>query len=357
MRVLVTGHEGYVGSVLGRILLDQGHDVTGIDSGLFHDCLTGTPTAITGIQRDIRDVEVADFDGVDAVIHLAALSNDLLGDIDEAVTYQINHEGALRVAECAKSAGVKRFVTASSCSVYGAAGDDFLDECSATRPLTPYAESKIRAERDVGALADANFQPVILRPGTVYGASARVRFDLVINNLVAWAATTGEVRLKSLGTAWRPLVHVEDLARFAASCASAPVDQLGPRVFNVGRTEENFRVLSLAEAVCTAVEGSRVVFESDAFADERSYRVDCKRLFDYFPEFKFHHCVTDGIVEMLDLIRKLNLKSDDFEGPYYLRSSYLIKLREDGVVDDTFRRISDLHPSIDRSDGTFVPGR
>lgn len=338
MRVLVTGNEGYVGSVLCRLLLGGGFDVAGMDSGLFHGCLTGTPAAVPTLRRDIRDAVPADFDGADAVIHLAALSNDLLGDIDESLTHEINHHGAVRVAECAKRAGVRRFVMASSCSVYGAAGDRFLDESSATGPLTPYALSKARAESGVLALAGTGFRPVVLRPGTVYGASARIRFDLVVNNLVAWAATTGEVRLKSLGTAWRPVVHVEDLARFLILAATAPADRLEPSVFNVGRTDENFRVLDLAEAVSGAIEGSRVVFEPSAFADERSYRVDGGRLARCFPEFRFSHGIEDGIREVLALVGGLGLGPDDFEGPAYLRSAYLLRLRELGEVDGTFRR-------------------
>ncbi|MDX1484221.1 MAG: SDR family oxidoreductase [Alphaproteobacteria bacterium] len=337
MRLIVTGSEGYIGSVLCRVLLEAGHDVRGIDSGLFHDCLTGTPPPVKTLDRDIRDLEAADLADADAVIHLAALSNDLLGDIDEGVTREINHHGAVRVAECAKRAGVPRFVMASSCSVYGAAGDDFLNEDSATGPLTPYAESKIGAELDVLPLADAAFRPVVLRPGTVYGASARVRFDLVVNNLVAWAVTSGEVLLKSLGTAWRPLIHVEDLARFFFLAATVPTDRLGPSVFNVGRTDENFRILDLAERISAAVAGSRLTFQPGACKDERSYRVDCSRLVDHFPEFRFLHGVSDGIPEVQSLVRDLKLSPDDFEGAGYLRSSHLLALRDSDALDETFR--------------------
>lgn len=339
MRLIVTGNEGYIGSVLCGLLQDQGHAVSGIDSGLFHDCVTGTPPRVETLARDIRDVEPADFAGADGVIHLAALSNDLMGDIDERVTDAINHQGALRVAECAKRAGVPRFVMTSSCSVYGAAGDDFLNEESAAGPLTAYAVSKVRAEADILPLADDGFRPVVLRPGTVYGASARVRFDLVLNNLVAWAATTGEARLKSSGTAWRPLVHVEDLARFLILAATASAEKLGPAVFNVGRTDENFRILALAEAVCATLPGSKLIFEPDAFQDERSYRVDCSRLTNLFPEFRFRHRVADGIPEVLALVRRLGLGPGEFEGAPYLRSGYLIELRGKGLVDDAFRMI------------------
>ena len=341
MRVLVTGNEGYIGSVLCSLLVGAGHDVFGLDSGLFRDCATGPLPSVPTLRRDIRDVEAADFTRSDAVIHLAALSNDPLGDIDSDVTFAINHAAAVRVSECARRAGVRRFVFASSCSVYGAAGDRFLDESSPLDPLTPYAASKVQAERDIRALEAPGFRPVIMRPGTVYGSSARLRFDLVVNNLVAWATATGQVRLKSRGTAWRPLVHVADLARAFMMASSVSEDRLGPRVFNVGETSENYRIRTVAEMVCTGVEGSEIVVAPDAFHDERSYRVSCDRLESSFPEFRLKRNVASGIREIRALVHGLGLGPSDFEGPSYQRRAHIMRLREQGAVDDTFRRVTD----------------
>ncbi len=237
MRVLLTGHEGYIGTVLVPLLWAVGDEVVGLDSGLFRECSLGAVRPVPTIRKDIRDVEARDLAGIDAVIHLAGLSNDPLGDLNPTLTFEINHEATVRLAELVKRAGIRRFLYASTCSVYGAAGDDMLDETSPFNPVTPYAESKTRSERDLRRLADQSFSPVYLRAATAYGASPLLRFDLAVNNLVAWAATTGRVFLKSLGTSWRPFVHIEDIAQAYIVLLRAPRELVHDQAFNIGQTE------------------------------------------------------------------------------------------------------------------------
>jgi nucleoside-diphosphate-sugar epimerase len=338
MRVLLTGHEGYIGTILVPWLWARHHEVIGLDSGLFRQCtLRAALRPVPTIAKDVRDVERRDLDGVDAVIHLAGLSNDPLGDLKPALTYAINHEAAVRLAVLAKAAGVRRFLYASTCSVYGAAGDDMLNEDSPFNPVTPYADSKARAEMDLQRLADRSFCPVYLRAATAYGVSPLLRFDLAVNNLVAWAATTGLVFLKSLGTSWRPLVHIEDIALAYMTLLHAPEAKVHNRAFNVGRTEENYRIADVAELVRQIVPDTRIEFAADASADLRNYRVSCARIARELPEYRTHWTVAQGIEDVYHAIADTGLSSRDFEGPRYNRIAYLKQLLAQGRVGEDLR--------------------
>jgi nucleoside-diphosphate-sugar epimerase len=338
MRVLLTGNEGYIGTVLVPWLWARNHEVIGLDSGLFRECtLRSAIRPVPTIRKDVRDVELADLDGIDAVIHLAGLSNDPLGNLNPKLTFEINHEASVRLAELAKRAGVRRFLYASTCSVYGAAGDDMLNEDSAFNPVTPYAESKVRSESGIRPLADRNFCPVFLRAATAYGVSPLLRFDLAVNNLVAWAATTGRVYLKSLGTSWRPLVHIEDIALAYSTLLHAPEAKVHNQAFNIGHTEENYRISDVAEIVRQAVRDTRIEFAPDASPDLRNYRVSCDRIARELPEYRTHWTVAHGVEEVYQAIADTGLSSDDFEGPRYNRIAYLKQLLAQGRVGDDIR--------------------
>jgi len=332
MRVLLTGSEGYIGTVLVPMLWAAGDEVVGLDSGLFRECSLRAIRPMPTIRKDVRDVEPGDLDGFDAVLHLAGLSNDPLGDLNPTLTYEINHEASVRLAELARRAGVRRFLYASSCSVYGAAGDDALTEESTFNPVTPYADSKACSERDISRLADRGFCPVYLRAATAYGVSPLLRFDLAVNNLVAWAVATGRVFLKSLGTSWRPLVHIEDIAQAYVALSRAPEDGVHNRAFNVGRTEENFRIKDVAELVREEVSDTRIEFADDASEDKRNYRVNCDRIRQTLPDYQPRWTVAQGIHEVHQAILAEGLNSDDFEGPRYNRIAYLRKLLAEGRV-------------------------
>jgi nucleoside-diphosphate-sugar epimerase len=337
MRVLLIGNEGYIGTVLVPLLRAAGHQASGLDSGLFRECSIAAVPPLPTLRKDIRDVDACDLAGFDAVIHLAALSNDPLGDLNPALTYEINHLATVRLAVLARTAGVARFLYASTCSVYGAAGDDFLDEQSPFNPVTPYAESKMRSEQDLLRLADERFSPVYVRAATAYGASPLLRFDLAVNNLVAWAATTGLVFLKSLGTSWRPFVHIEDIARAYLALLHAPRAVVHNQAFNVGRTEENYRIRDLAELIQTIVPETRTEFADDASADKRNYRVNCDRLAREVPTWRPRWTVAAGAREVYQAIQDTGLKTQDFEGPRYNRIAYIRQLLADGRIDADLR--------------------
>lgn len=338
MRVLVTGHKGYIGSCLVPMLQAEGFDVAGLDSDLFKECtFDGELAAIPEKIKDSRDVTAADLEGFDAIVHLAGLSNDPLGDYDPGLTDEINCRASVRIAELAKQVGVQRFVFASSCSNYGAAGDNFLTEDAMFNPVTPYGESKVNVERAVSKMADDRFSPTFLRASTAYGMSPRIRFDLVVNNLTAWAFTTGRVYLKSDGTPWRPIVHVEDICRAYIATLKAPIEAVHNGAFNVGTTTENYQIRELAEMVESVVPGCRVEFAADAGPDKRCYRVDCNYIARTLHGFKPQWTARRGVEQLYEAFKRVGLRLEDFEGERFKRIAHLKKLIADGVVDTRLR--------------------
>ncbi|HET7325933.1 MAG TPA: SDR family oxidoreductase [Nocardioidaceae bacterium] len=341
MRILVTGHDGYIGTSLVPLFLAAGHDVVGLDSMLYRHCQIGAaPVEIPEIQCDIRDVTPDHFAGVDAVVHLAGISNDPLGDLNSETTYDINHRGTTRVAAAAKAAGVRRFAFSSSCSIYGAHGDAPIDESAAFLPVTPYGESKVLAERDLTDLADEDFSPTFLRNATAYGYSPRLRGDLVVNNLVGYAVAIGEVRLKSDGTPWRPLVHIQDIARAFLAIVEAPRDVVHLKAYNVGTTEENYRIREVAGIVEATVPGSRVTFGEDAGPDKRNYRVDCSLIAEELPAFQPVWTVADGAAQVLEAFLAAGLTLEDLTGPRLQRIRSVLDQQSSGVLGADLRRCS-----------------
>jgi len=323
------------------MLVRAGHDVTGIDSDLYERCtFAGSLPEVRSIRKDIRDIEIEDLKGFDGVAHLAALSNDPLGDLDPDLTDEINHVASVRLATLAKAAGVRRFVFSSSCSNYGAAGDEMLTEESAFNPVTPYGRSKVQVEQDVSHLADDSFSPTFLRSATAYGVSPRLRFDLVLNNLVAWAYAAGRVYLKSDGSPWRPIVHIEDISRAFRAALEAPIETVHNQAFNVGRSEENYRIRELAQIVYETVPGCKVEYASDAGPDRRCYRVDCSKIATRLPGFKPVWDARLGARELYQAYRSHRVSVEDFEGTRFKRIAHVRELIKTGVIDARLRRLS-----------------
>jgi nucleoside-diphosphate-sugar epimerase len=338
MRILVTGHDGYIGTRLVPLFLAAGHEVGGLDSGLFADCTLGAePPAVPAVKADIRDAKPEHFEGFDAVVHLAAISNDPLGNLNPQTTYDINAHATVSVAAAAKEAGVSRFVFSSSCSLYGAHGDAPIDESAEFLPVTPYGESKVMAEQGLAGLASDDFHPVFLRNATAYGVSARLRGDLVVNNLTGYALTTGEVRMKSDGTPWRPLVHIEDIARAMLAVCEAPVEHIHLEAYNVGRTAENYRIREVAEIVEEIVPNSKISFADEAGPDLRNYRVNCDRFAETFPSFQPVWTVRKGVEELYAAFVAAALTHADLEGARFQRIKRIQELIDAGLIDTSLQ--------------------
>ncbi|HYW33919.1 MAG TPA: SDR family oxidoreductase [Balneolaceae bacterium] len=332
MNILVTGTDGYIGSILAPYLIQQGHKVTGLDTGfyrsgwLYNDQEKTYPSYI---NKDLRNIQPEDLEGFDAVVHLAELSNDPVGQLNPEITYKINHKGSVRIAELCKQVGVEKFVYTSSCSAYGIGGDrNIKTEESELQPQTAYAECKVRVERDVSKLADDSFSPTFLRNATAYGASPRMRFDIVLNNLSGLAWTTGEIKMISDGTPWRPLVHVKDISKSISCVLKAPREVVHNEIFNVGDSDENYQVKEIAQVVKEAFPGCEISFGNNVDEDNRSYRVSFDKINDQLPGFSCDYTLDEGARELHNIFSKIKLSPEIFQARSYTRLKQLKYLLE-----------------------------
>lgn len=338
MRVLVTGHRGYIGSVMAPMLRAAGHDVVGMDSGLFRGSrFAAGEVDLPEFALDIRDAQAEHLEGFDAVVHLAALSNDGLSNRDPGVTREINDTASIRLAQLAKQAGVSRFLFSSSCSIYGHSGGSLAGEDAPIDAITPYTISKAHVEQEVAKLASDGFSPTYLRNATAYGVSPCSSYELVLNNLVAWAHAKGHVYIKSDGSPWRPIVHVEDIASAFLAVLAAPREVVHNQAFNVGRTEENYNVRELAEIVREVVVGSRVEYAEDGKPDARSYKVDFSKIQRLLPDYTPRWTVRRGTEQLYSAFRAADLQVEEFEGPQYKRAEYVKQQIASGRMDSRLR--------------------
>ena len=340
MKVLVTGHRGYIGVEMVPVLHAAGHEVVGLDTGYYDECdFRAPPDNVPELDIDLRDISPEPLRGFDAVIHLAALSNDPLSDLNPGITYEINQHASVRLARAAKLAGVPRFLFSSSCSLYGAGGDRPLDENAAFNPVTPYGESKVLVEQEVAHLADESFSPMYLRNATAYGVSRRLRADIVVNNLVGHAFTTGKVLLQSDGTPWRPLVHIRDIINAFLAGLTAPIDAIHNQAFNIGRNSENFRIREVANMVAEVVPNCEVAFAPGASPDTRNYRVDFQKAETRLPGYSPTWTLRMGIEELYKAYKDGDLTKDEFLGPRYYRLRTVKGLQDRGILDEKLRRL------------------
>ena len=348
MKVLVTGHLGYIGTVMVPELLHRGHDVHGLDSDLFRECSFDDESIvqIPEMTRDVRDITIDDLRGFDAIIHLANLSNDPLGNLNPNLTFEINHLGSVQLASFARRAGVKRFLFSSSCSLYGAADQDAVTESASFNPVTPYGKAKVLAERDIALLASDDFSPVFLRNATAYGVSPRFRFDLVLNNLTAWALATGKVMIKSDGSPWRPLVHIRDITAAFIAALQAPREKIHNEAFNVGSSSENYQIRDIARLVGETVPDCEVAFADGASPDKRSYQVSFEKIQSTLPEFKPVWTAQLGTEEVYEALRDRSISVEEFEGPRYRRIKSIQKLLTEGKITSELRRTDTLGVAI-----------
>jgi nucleoside-diphosphate-sugar epimerase len=340
MKVFVTGTDGYIGSLLAPLLMERGHEVTGLDTGYYRDgWLFSDRDRVSRlpctINKDLRQIDATDLAGVEAIVHMAELSNDPLGENEPGVTHDINHEGSLRLARLAQAQGIERFVYTSSCSVYGAGTGEFLDESAPVRPQTAYATCKTLVERDVGGMANDRFSPTFLRNATAYGESPRMRFDVVLNNLAGHAHAHGRIAMSSDGTPWRPIVHVLDICKAIRCTLEAPRDAVHGQTFNVGQSAENYRVREIAESVADVFAGCEVTFGSGG-ADNRSYRVNCNKIHERLPGFACDYDVRQGTEELFRLFERIDMQAETFAARPFTRLRQIDHLRRTDQIDDAF---------------------
>ena len=338
-KVLLTGHRGYIGSVMGPRLVKAGYDVVGLDTVYYgEDCsFTNEDDGITDIGLDIRDIKAENIQGFDTIIHLAALSNDPLGSLRDDLTYDINHYASVRLANMAKEAGASRFLFSSSCSMHGTSSAAKVDETTPVEPLTPYGESKIRSERDISKIAGDGFSPIFMRNGTVYGVSPRLRVDIVLNNLVGWAHTTGNVKLYTDGTPWRPLIHVDDVSDAFIAAMEAPVDKIHNEVFHVGSNKENYQIRQVAEIVQSVVPNCGLEFDTEHGGDQRTYIADFTKIETTLTNFKPAWTAETGARQLYEAYKRVNLTLEQFTGSRYIRLKRIEDLRQSGHLNDDLR--------------------
>jgi nucleoside-diphosphate-sugar epimerase len=342
MKILVTGNKGYIGALMVPMLKKEGHQITGLDTNFFEGCnFQEEKISTPEIQKDLRDINISDLKGYEAIIHLAALSNDPLSNLNPKITYDINYEATVNLAETAKKAEVSRFVLSSTCSVYGSSGEHIITEGSEPNPITPYAESKVMSEQEITKMCDTNFTPTFLRSATAYGVSPKLRADLVLNNLVGWAYTTGTVLLKSDGMSWRPIAHIEDISNAFQATLKEPREKISKEIFNVGRKNENYRIKELAEIVADTVPDSRVSFAEGAGPDKRSYRVDFTKIQKTLTYYKPKWTARKGALELYKAYKSVNLTQEELESNKYIRLKHLKKLMNTGKLDQELRWIRD----------------